>query len=324
MDNNGRALMIVNPISGTRSKAGVVELVKGELSKFGMETEVLYTRADTGADVLARRAIDENFAMVVAAGGDGTLNRVASALCNFDIPLGILPFGSGNGLARTLSIPLDVEGALKVILEGNVVDCDHGTVNDIPFFCTCGIGFDAAVARKFAGSSRRGRLTYVRSTFEEYLDFQPDAYALEIDGKILTNKAFLIAVCNIDQYGNNVYVAPGALVNDGLLDITVIHAGNPISTAMAGLGMLTGFFGKNKLIECFRTSAATITRLRDDYAQIDGEPVCVGKRLDVKCVPGSLKVFAPKTPKPFTPVVTPVQSFFEDAFSDLRLLLKRR
>ena len=179
------------------------------------------------ASELAAEAVATGTETVIAAGGDGTVNEIATALSHTRTAIGIIPLGSGNGLARTLGIPQDVDEALGVIAAGNIETCDRGMACGLPFYCTFGVGFDAEVSEKFASEKRRGRITYVRSVLQEFLEYQPQPYAISVGGRVITERAFLIAACNASQYGNNAYIAPKAELTDGLLDLVVIHEGSP-------------------------------------------------------------------------------------------------
>ena len=316
-----KVMAIINPISGTRSKEKLEELLQQTFRRVQADLTILHTTGPDDARTMGRQAAEAGYDLVVAVGGDGTVNEVASALCRTRTALGIIPCGSGNGLARTLQIPQNFEKSLEILTEGVVENCDYGMVNGIPFFCTFGLGFDAAVADSFSHCGRRGRLTYIRKAIEEYLRYRPASYALFINGEVAVKEAFLIAVCNVSQYGNNVYIAPGASVNDGLLDITVVRAGSPVDTAMAGLGMLAGSFGPNRTIESFRVREAVITRLEPGIVQLDGEPRRMADKLEISCRAGELKVMVPKVRHKFRPFITPVQSFFSDMGDDILHLL---
>lgn len=315
------ALVIVNPISGTRDKFGIGEAVETRFRQSGIKYTTLYTEGPDDARRLAAEAAAKKSELVIVVGGDGTVNEVATGLCGSDTALGIIPCGSGNGLARTLEIPQTPDKALDIILAGHTEMCDCGMVNGHNFFCTFGLGFDAAVAHKFASTHRRGKLSYLRNALAEYLSFRPANYALSINGEVVVKEAFLIAVCNVSQYGNNVYIAPGASVTDGLLDITVIRSGNPVDTVMAGVGMLAGSFGPNKTIESFRVKEALITRQEPGPVQIDGEPFQFGTRMDIKCRERALKVLTPPNRHRFRPILTPIHSFFSDLGDDIRHIL---
>ena len=147
--------------------------------------------------------------------------------------------GSGNGLARHLNIPMNIEKALSIINLRHIEDLDYCTVNDRPFFCTCGVGFDALVSEKFAQAGRRGPITYLQKALSEYLKYRSEVYVIETADKTITEKAFIIACGNASQYGNNAYIAPKASMNDGLIDVTVILPFTPIDTAIMGLLLFT-------------------------------------------------------------------------------------
>ena len=154
---------------------------------------------------------------------------------------------------------------------------------------------------------------YVKSVFREFLNYQPEPYALSIGGSVLTEKAFLIAVCNAPQYGNNAYIAPHAKLSDGMLDITVVHSGSPLSTVLVGVDLLTGYIDRNTLIDTFRVSAATITRLGCGPVHIDGEPMMMDDILDIKCRHKALRLFTPREQDSFKPIVTPIKEMLRDA-----------
>lgn len=319
-----RALLIINPISGTRDKQHLAAHARMTLGAAGYALDTATTEHPRHAFAMARAAAAENYDLVIAAGGDGTVNEIASALCDTPTVLGIVPCGSGNGLARTLNIPQDFRKALEVIARGHVITADHGLANKLPFFCTFGVGFDAVVSERFASEKRRGRLSYVRSAFVEYLNYAPKPYAIAVNGTVLTEEAFLIAVCNTSQYGNNAYIAPRASVSDGLLDVTVVHTGNPFNQALAGVGLLTGHIDRNTLIDTFRISAATITRLEPGPAQIDGEPMRLGRRINVECCPASLHIAVPEGDLTFKPIVSPLRSLINDIRYDLLHLISKK
>lgn len=157
------------------------------------------------------------------SGGDGTINEIARSLVHTDTALGIIPCGSGNGLARHLHIPMEPKKALEVLNEGCLDTIDYGKINGTDFFCTCGVGFDAFVSLKFAHAGKRGLLTYLEKTLQESLKYQPETYELETENGVSKYKAFLIACGNASQYGNNAYIAPQATLTDGLLDVTILE-----------------------------------------------------------------------------------------------------
>ena len=313
-----KALLIVNPRSGTRAKDEVPSYLSALLASRGTELHTEYTKASGDAGRFASVAASEGFDTVAVAGGDGTVSEAASGVWNTGTALGIIPCGSGNGLARSLGIPQDFRKAADMIAAGHRMTIDRGVAGGHPFYCTFGLGFDAAVSEKFAMERRRGRMSYVKSALSEFLSYQPESYGIAIGGEVLTLNALVVAVCNAPQYGNNAYIAPGAELNDGLLDITVIHSGNLFSTALAGIELLSGRIDKNILVDTFRAPRVEITRLKDGPAHADGEPMHCGKVIDVACQPAGLTVIAPPVTPDFRPIVTPLRSMIEDVLTDIR------
>ena len=169
----------------------------------------------------------------------------------------------------------------------------------------------------------RGLLSYAAASISEYIQFRPQVYTVSANGKILTEKAFLIAVCNASQYGNNAYIAPHASITDGLLDITIVHSGTPIDTAVMGMDIFTGYINKNTMVHSFRAPAAVIYRSSAGEAHIDGEPIVLDSILDIKCRRGQLKIFTPDNRADFRPIITPVKEMLRDARLGLHHLFSR-
>lgn len=317
------ALLLINPISGTRDKKGICDLTATRLKAAGIDLEITETKYRGHGAELAREMAGAGMDMVVVAGGDGTVNEVASALMHSDTALGIIPCGSGNGLARSLGLPMDFEAAIDIISRNRPTAIDCGVAEYRPFFCTFGMGFDAVVTEKFASGDRRGKMQYVRNALLEYINFTPDSYAMEIDGEIYTEEALLIAVCNTPQYGNNAYIAPRASLTDGFLDVTVVRNGPMIQQAMAGIGLLSGQIDRNRYVDTFKAKDVKIIRMKDGPAQIDGEPLTLGRKVSIHCEPRCLKVLGNGSEPEFRPIITPVQAFFADMISDLRYLTRQ-
>lgn len=317
MDRN-RCLLIINPISGTFDKRGLEELVRRSLPS--MEVELFKTLGHGDATVAASTAAKARYDTVIVAGGDGTVNEAAAALRGTDTKMGIIPCGSGNGLARHLGIPIDIKASIDIIIKNNVTQCDYGLVNELPFFCTFGLGFDAEVSHLFAEQKKRGFITYVKSVVQRLKDYHSDEYTIWADGKKITEKAFIVAVCNASQYGNNAYIAPNASLTDGLLDITVVHQGNPFTTALMGIELMTGRLDKNTLIHTLRVPSAVISRKQAGVAHVDGEPVTMGERMEISCQPGKINIYTNPDYTGFKPIITPVKSFFDDLNHALKRL----
>jgi YegS/Rv2252/BmrU family lipid kinase len=214
-----KIVFILNPISGTTSKAGIPEQIESTLDKSKFDYTIVETEHAGHASEIATRAKNEQIDIVVAIGGDGTVNEVARAIVHSHTALGIIPCGSGNGLARHLMLPMNVKKAIEIINMCEIHNLDYGIINDYPFFCTCGMGFDAFVSQKFAEAGKRGPITYIENVLREGLKYKPETYEIEDETGTKRYKAFLISCANASQYGNNAYIAPQASMSDGLMDV---------------------------------------------------------------------------------------------------------
>lgn len=294
MNSNANCLLIVNPRSGTADKDRIIKSAIETLLEAGICVETAMTERPGHATELAADAAADGVDIVVAVGGDGTVNETARGLCNTSSTLGIIPTGSGNGLARHLGIPTDPLKAAEVLTAGRIEECDYCTVNDRPFFCTFGVGFDASVAHRFASRpGSRGLINYVRSALEELVTFRAEEYTISCNNTILTKKAFLIACCNASQYGNNAYIAPDASIKDGLIDVTMFHSGILLQQAINGIDMLLGTIHDGHRVHTFRTPRMVIYRRRPGPVHLDGDPAMMGTRLVVRCHPRALRVLSP-------------------------------
>lgn len=297
MEQKKNLLAIINPISGTGGKGKIPELIERTINPELFKTRIEFTQSPGHATTLAHEAIARGVDGVIAIGGDGTVNEVATALCHSHTPLAVVPCGSGNGLARHLHIPMNVENALQLINNGIIESVDYCTVNDRPFFCTCGVGFDAQVSYKFANEDTRGLITYIRTTIDQYFRYKAQDYVITIDGQTMHEHAFVIACCNAAQYGNNAYVAPRASMKDGKIDMTIIHSFNLGSAALLGARLFTSNIDRDKHVSIFRGREIIIEREQEDVMHLDGEPMMMPHRLHISCHPASLRVFVPTAGK---------------------------
>ena len=307
-------LFIINPKSGTDKKLYVRQIIgkKIDVSKFSYQ--VRYTEYAGHAEVLAREAVKKGTDIVVAVGGDGTVNEVARALIHTQTALGIIPCGSGNGLARHLQLPMDPEGAIQMINEACIKSLDYGTMNNLPFFCTCGMGFDAFVSMKFANSGKRGLLSYIENTLRETLTYKPDTYTLTLDDQQIEQRAFVIACANASQYGNNAFIAPAATMSDGLMDITVLEPFSAIEAPQLALQLFNGTLTTNSRVKTFKARKAHIKRLSKAPVHVDGDPLLTDTEIDVEIHPkGILMVVNPSAP----PRRLNLLQVFSDQFNEL-------
>ena len=289
----GKALFIINPISGGKKKDGVPELIDKHLDKQVLKPAIVFSDSVAHARQLAKEAAGK-FDVVVAVGGDGTVNEVASALVHTDTPLGIVPFGSGNGLSRFLKIPMDAEKALKTLTSGRVESIDSAMMCGKPFFNMAGMGFDAHIAEVFSHNKKRGFLIYIKSSFEEFSRYKPQMYRMLIDGKTFDREAFMLSFANSSQYGNNAHISPHASVQDGLLDVCVIKKFPVWRLPEMGFRMMMGISDKTKFVEIIRGKQMEIKREKPGPIHLDGEPHLMGTDITVITVPASLKVIVGK------------------------------
>lgn len=260
------------------------------------ELFLTYTKAAGHAEELARRAASEGYDHVIAVGGDGTVNEVARGLVGSQTALAIVPKGSGNGLARSLGLSMKSAKVIDQIVSGRRITIDSCTLNGRPFFCTCGMGFDAAVSMSFAEASTRGPVTYLRTMIDEYRSFTPDTYHLDINHgeRTLETPAFVLVVANATQYGNNAYIAPEADLSDGLLDLAIIRPFPVIEAALVLGDLMRGKLLGNKHYATERIQSLRITRSTSGPVHIDGEPLDEGTTIDIELRPQSLHVIIPE------------------------------
>lgn len=310
-----KVLFIVNPISGSGKNKKIEEDIKKYLLHDVFDYEICYTERAGHATELTRQAVAQKVDIVVAVGGDGTINEVARSVIHTPTALGIIPRGSGNGLARHLLIPVNTQKALE-ILNRHMVRClDYGIINGHPFFCTCGVGFDAFVSHKFAEAGRRGFFSYAENTLREGIRYKPETYIIEDETGSIIHKAFLIACANASQYGNNAYIAPHASMEDGLMDIVVMKPFNTlIESPMVLLQMFTKQLEENPHVEFLKSRKIRIIREREGAVHLDGEPLVMGKEISVEMISGNFNVVI--NPKALSNKVNSL-TMFVDSFNEL-------
>ena len=272
---------IINPISGTQSKHEIPDLIDRMMDKERFECKVCITEYAGHAAELAKACAAQGDDIVVAVGGDGTVNEVARSLVHTKTALGIIPCGSGNGLARHLCIPMDIRKALDIINQAQIVDFDYGVINDLPFFCTCGMGFDAFISLKFAEAGKRGPITYVENVLKEGLKYKPETYEIIDDNGTTKYKAFLIACANASQYGNNAYIAPGATMKDGKMDVIIMEPFDALEAPQIAADLFMKTLGNNSKIKTFRTRKLTIHRQSPGAIHYDGDPIMTNSNIEV-------------------------------------------
>jgi YegS/Rv2252/BmrU family lipid kinase len=275
-----KIIYLLNPISGTSKKDKLTKLIERETAAQEIPFEILITNAGGDYDLLRDKVIRERFTDVVMIGGDGTINQVTGALLNVPVRFGIIPVGSGNGLARAAGIPTKPQQALALIFSGQAKKIDAFLVNSQYACMLSGIGFDAQVAHDFATKSTRGLVMYTQQSIINFFKAHPYQFEIVVDNFSFFTDAFFISIANSNQFGNNVTIAPQASLNDGLLDIVIVQKMNKAKLPFAILQQVRGNNKMQQLVEdmsqknilYFQTDALTIRNLKHAPLHIDGEP----------------------------------------------------
>jgi YegS/Rv2252/BmrU family lipid kinase len=288
-----KVLFIVNPISGDGRKERTVELLKKHIDSSKFTYDIVVTEKAGHATELSRQAANLGTDLVVAVGGDGTVNEVAKGLVGTETALGIIPKGSGNGLSRHLNIPMNVKRAIGILNKGTIVKIDTATVNDDLFVSVAGVGFDASVAKKFARAGKRGFFTYFKITAGSYPFYKARKYRLNIDGKEIERKALLISFANSSQFGNNTSIDPGASIDDGFVDVCIVSRIPVWKTLFVAPLLFLKKFDRTPYIEIIRAKEVQVNRKKGKSIHLDGDPKKIEKEFTVKINPGSLKVMVP-------------------------------
>ena len=281
---------IINPISGTVSKSGIPQLIDQMLDKKKFSYEIRETLYAGHAAKIATECKEQGVDVVVAVGGDGTVNEVARSITHSNTALGIIPCGSGNGLGRHLMLPMDIKKDIDILNKCEIHDLDYGIINEHPFFCTCGMGFDAFISMKFAEAGKRGLATYVENVLKEGLNYKPETYRIEDENGTIINRAFLISCANASQYGNNAYIAPQASMRDGMLDVIIMEPFDVLEAPQVAIELLNKTLDKNQKIKTFRTQHIRIHREKPGVIHFDGDPVMTEADVDIRLIPGGIKM----------------------------------
>jgi len=309
-------VFIMNPISGTVSKSAIPSMIEKLLDKELFSYDIRETQYAGHATEIAHQAIDEGVDIVCAIGGDGTVNEVGRALIGSQTALAIIPCGSGNGLARHLMLPMDAGKAIKIINMCEIHELDYGIINEKPFFCTCGMGFDAFISMKFAEAGKRGLTTYLENVLKEGLKYEPETYEIEDETGKKRYKAFLISAANASQYGNNAYIAPQASMSDGKLDVIIMEPFDVLEAPQISIDMFNKTLDKNSKIKTFKTQHIHVSRKEPGLIHYDGDPVMTDADVDISIVSKGIKMVvnphADKSHRQPNMVQTAFSEFFND------------
>ncbi len=285
---------IINPIAGTVNKRKLPKMIEKELDHSRWLENIVLTEYAGHATELARQFACMGFDAVVAVGGDGTVNEVASGLRDTNTALGIIPCGSGNGFARHIGMSLRFSRAMEQINRSEVLTVDYGMVNDKPFFCTCGVGFDAMIAERFASAGSRGMKTYMQKILKDLFTYHPDTYTIKGEDIDLNPQAFLITFANANQWGNDAFIAPKASIQDGKMDIAILSQFPLIAAPGLALGLFTKSIDYDLFMTTVQAKEVTVTRSVEGPMHADGEPLNMPQELHIRIVEDGLKVLVEK------------------------------
>jgi YegS/Rv2252/BmrU family lipid kinase len=284
---------IVNPISGSGKQLDFESYLNRVHKEDRSRYQILYTTNAGEAVLMSQQAVMAGAGIVVAVGGDGTVNEVARSLVQTNVALGIIPAGSGNGLARHLGIPLQIRQAIEVVFRGKVANIDTAFINNMFFVNMAGVGFDAVVARKFAKNAHRGFWGYLRISFSTYFRYRPKKYTITLDGVTIKRRALMVNFANSSQFGYNATIDPSAIADDGLIDVCIVKR-IPIRKVFFIVPMLfMKKFDKTEFLEVIRACEIHVVRKKGKSVHLDGDPFLIGKEFIVKINPKSLFVVVP-------------------------------
>ena len=287
---------IINPISGPQqgAKKKLPKLIDKELDRSQWLPNIVFTEYAGHATEMARQFAVMGFDAVVAVGGDGTVNEVASGLRGTQTAMGIVPVGSGNGFARHLHIPMSPSRAIQLLNHSEAIKCDYGMANDHLFVTTCGTGFDAQIAYQFATSTKRGFKTYFENVIKDLVSYHPQSYHIQGDGIDVQHKAFLITFANANQWGNDAYIAPQASIQDGLMDICLMSSSALLGAPGLALRLFTKSINSSLFMDTIKAKDVVLTREDESPFHIDGDPVKMPREIRIRIVQDGLNVLVEK------------------------------
>ena len=293
MQTQKKILFIVNPISGRYRKETISAVIERTIDQSIFEHNIAFTQYAGHATELAESVLQKNYTAVVAVGGDGTINEIARVLINSNVALGILPSGSGNGLARHLGIPPKPVEAMQVINRFNIIPIDTGTINDKVFISVAGLGFDALIAEKFAKGRKRGFWNYFREAVSGYINYSVNHYDILADGINIKRNALLISFANSCQFGYNASLSPDASLTDGRIDLCIMQKTPAFKTFFLVPRLFTGNLNKSNHLEIIKIKEAEIICENPEKSHVDGDPSETLKIFKIKTSPLSLKIIIP-------------------------------
>ena len=294
-----KLIFFYNPISGTKGKEQLLASIRSQTTAKGLLFEIQETNASGDYNFLRNKIQQDGVTDIIVCGGDGTVNQVASALQNVDVNIGIIPMGSGNGLALAAGIPRNTDEALQIIFRGNASSIDAFYINQ-QFSCMlCGLGFDAQVAHDFARQAKRGLGTYIKQTIKNFFSAKAWPFVLNIDNSTITTEAFFISIANSNQFGNNVTIAPKASICDGLIDVVVVKKMSKAKLLFSLLKQVTSgqVTARKKYhqedILYYQTKNLHIKNPLEAPFHIDGDPAATAKEFNITIIEKAFRLLQP-------------------------------
>ncbi len=293
-----RFIYFINPVSGTKGKEQLLKTIREKTAAKQIPFEVLHTNAEGNYAYVKEKIASEKITDVIICGGDGTVNQIANALLGVDVNIGIVPMGSGNGLALAAKIPRNTIKALEVIFTAKAEYIDSFYINENFSCMLCGLGFDAQVAHDFAKQQTRGLKTYVKQSARNFIKATPHSFTLEVNGTTLNTEAFFISIANSNQFGNNFTIAPKASLQDGLLDIVVVNKMSKLRMLWSvlkqiRLGQVRMYEDKkyhHNEIHYFQTKALTIYNSNNAPLHIDGDPAATADKFEIRIIENAFRL----------------------------------
>lgn len=297
MIHKQKILFIINPASGSslQRKETVSKIIGTHIDRSIFDPEIIHSTDSDHVLELSANAVRNGTNVVVAVGGDGSINLAARSLIGTDVMLGIIPVGSGNGLAHHLHIPINVIKAVEIINRRKSILMDTVNINDKVFFSIAGVGFDALIAKKYARSEMRGFLPYFRLVTENYPLYKPKKYVLNIDGNEITRRALFVAFANAGQFGYNTIIAPNAKVDDGLIDLCIVRKVPLIKAPLVVHQLFNSTIDQSAYIEVIKARQVVVRRKKNRRINCDGESLKLKRKLIIEVNPKSLRVIVPGT-----------------------------
>lgn len=269
---SGKIFLIINKYAGHKKGEDVVRHVIPYLESSGQLVSYAFTNYPGHASELAEKASRDGFSLVVAVGGDGTVNEVARGLIGTKTALGIIPMGSGNGLARELKIPMNMAKSARKLVHGKNLEIDVCKLNEQHFLCTSGIGFDAQIAFLMSKAGARGFMKYIQLVVQESLTYKPLELRMKIDENRIEKSAFLVTFANASQFGNNAFIAPDASMTDGLIDVVVVNRFSKLWLPVFAVALFTKLIPRLPFVDCYRAKNITLELADTPFFHFDGEP----------------------------------------------------